>query len=77
MREYFKDQLEVRLHDIVYFGIEVDGEWVYRTMPSDNIDFVLKGYEYIATVVPDGIPLFRKIGSSNPYDDYDRAMGVV
>ena len=73
-RKYFKNQLEVRLHDIVYYGVEVDGEWSYKSMPSDDIEVVLKDYEYVATVIPDGIPLFRK---SNPHDDYDRAMGVI
>ena len=74
-RKYFKNQLEVRLHDIIYYGVEVDGEWKYKTIPSDDIEFVLKDYEYVATVVPDGIPLFRKIGSKHA--DYDRAMGVI
>ncbi len=74
-RKYFKNQLEVRLHDMVYYGVEVDGEWKYKMIPSDDIEFVLKDYEYVATVVPDGIPLFRKIESKHA--NYDRAMDVL
>ena len=90
MRKHFKNQLDSG-DPLMYFGVECTkgspdddmrgrkrhSGWSIRTMARESIDSILKDYEWVATLMPECIPLFRKIGSSNPHADYDRAMGVV